>query len=96
MPSKNCAFKGVVWLSKYGLSMMGRWKVLFYGWIAAVLPCAFKGIITLTTELEYDSQNWKESKRGNTPALPPLWQRWGSQFLCSPILVDWDICKCFL
>ena len=29
----------------------------FYGEIAAVLPCAFKGIITLPTELEYDSQN---------------------------------------
>ena len=48
----------------------GDEKTLFYGEIAAVLPCAFKGIITLPTELEYDSQNCRNSKSGNTPALP--------------------------
>ena len=35
----------------------GDEKTHFYGEIAAVLPFTFKGIKTLPTELEYDSQN---------------------------------------
>ena len=94
-PAKIVRLRGLCDYPNMAFQWWGDDKTLFYGEIAAVLPCAFKRIITLPTELEYDSQNWRDSKRGNTPALPlyKWWQRWGSQLLCSLKLVDWDICK---
>ena len=55
MSFENCAYKRVVWLSKYDPLIDGGYgKTSFVGEIAAALH--FKGIITSPTE--YESYNW--------------------------------------